>query len=462
MSQATSPQHPVPSVALIGRTNVGKSTLFNRLTETQKAMVSDIAGTTRDRLEGDCLWRGKIVRIVDTGGLDVDQESVIEKDVVKQARIALQKADVIFFVIDAKEGPLPQDLSLAKELKSSGKAVLVVANKAESLSQIHSTQSSDWRLSGLPSAIPVSALRGTGTGDLLDEAYKLLEKINRPPAELSQVKPVRIAVIGQPNVGKSSLLNAILGEERFIVSPIAHTTRDPNDVAIEIGDRHYVLVDTAGMRKMHKVREKGGLEREAVERTQGLLRKTDIVLFVLDASQPLASQERTLAGMLAASNVGVIIVMNKWDLIPNKTPATINEYERMLEQQLPFLSWAPMIFVSALTTKRVGEIFDLIDTVQSHRFANVEDAELEHFIKKSVKRHLPSRGKGPAHPTILGLVQTGMSPPTFHLTIKAKRTDVLHPSYLRYLENRLREFIDISGTPIEIKVKTASSVSLRK
>ncbi|OGL67157.1 ribosome biogenesis GTPase Der [Candidatus Uhrbacteria bacterium RIFCSPHIGHO2_01_FULL_63_20] len=452
----------VPSLALVGRTNVGKSTLFNRLTESHKAIVSDVAGTTRDRLEGECLWRGKVVKVIDTGGLDVEQVSVIEKDVIRQAEKAMKMADVILVVLDAKVGPLPQDRELVTRLRQSGKEVLLVANKAEGVSTVNDVlNGKDWRLSGyLPH--PVSAVKGTGSGDLLDEAYKLLEKIDRPPAEISQVKPVRVAVIGQPNVGKSSLLNSILGEERFIVSPIAHTTRDPNDVMVEIGDRSYVLVDTAGMRKAHKMREKGGLERASVERARKLLNRTDIVLFVLDASEPIAAQERTLAGMLSEAKVGVIVVVNKWDLVADKTPSTTAEYTRMLHRQLPFLAWAPVVFVSAKTAKRVSELFDLIDQVETHRHMTVTEEELSAFLTMATRRHLPARGKGPSHPKVLGLVQTDVAPPTFHLTIKSKQTDVLHPSYLRYLENRLREHFDFLGSPIEIRVKVATAVSLRK
>lgn len=453
----------IPSIALVGRTNVGKSTLFNRLTETHKAIVSDVAGTTRDRIEGDCLWRGKVVKLVDTGGLDVERTSQIEDDVVRQAQLAMKLADVIFLVLDQKVGPLPQDRDLALKLARSGRRVIVVVNKTEGAAALSDVATSpEWRLGSLPKAMAVSAIKGTGLGDLLDEAYRLLKADGREPAEISQVKPVRVAVIGQPNVGKSSILNAILGEERFIVSPIAHTTRDPNDVQVEVGDRTYVLVDTAGIRKMHKVREKGGLERASVERARKLLQRTDIVLLVLDATVPLAAQERTLAGMVAEANVGVIIVVNKWDLVPDKTSSTTAEYERMLRRQMPFVAWAPVVFVSAKTTKRVPELFDIIDKVETSRHMEVTEEELSAFLSAATKRHLPARGKGPSHPKVLGLVQTGIAPPTFHLTIKSKQTDVLHPSYLRYLENRLREHFGYGGSPIEIRIKVATAVGLRK
>ncbi len=449
----------VPVIALIGRTNVGKSTLFNRLTESRRALVSPVAGTTRDRAEGECLWRGRAIKIVDTGGLDVELVSDIEHNVVAQSEIAMKTADLIIFVTDVRSGPLPQDLEIAARLRDGGVPVIVVANKAERIADSLSINTKEWRLAGLPTPYAVSALRGMGVGDMLDHVWETLAKLGKPPAELSRIEATRIAVIGRPNVGKSSLLNAILGEKRFITSPIAHTTREPNDARLEIDGRQYVLIDTAGIRKMYKVREEGGLEALGVERSQNVVHRADVVLFVVDATAPIASQERTLAGLVQESSAGVIIVVNKWDLIPNKTPETINAFERMLVNSIPYMSWAPVIFVSALTSQRIEKIFELVDLVQSHRYAQATDAELDTFLRSAVKKHLPSRHKGPAYPTALGFTQTGVAPPSYHLTIKAKTEDVLHPSYLRFLENRLREQIDISGTPIRIKVKTARSVA---
>ncbi len=443
----------VPLIALVGRTNVGKSTLFNRVTDSHKALVSPVAGTTRDRLEGECLWRGRIVRFTDTGGLDVDTSGEIERNVVRQAEIAMEKADIICFVVDLKSGAMPQERELAKRLVKSNKPVIVVGNKAETISAVTTVHNREWQFPGLPAPLAVSALKGTGVGDLLDQVYDQLKKMGKPPADISQVHGVRVSVIGKPNVGKSSLLNAILGEERFIVSPIAGTTREPNDVKLAVGDRNYVFVDTAGMRKKSKVRGAGGLEEEGVERAASALRRCDVALFVVDATQPLGAQERTLAGLLQEAHVGVIIVANKWDLVPNKKADTINAFRKHIASALPFLAWAPILFTSAKEGQRVENIFGIVDAIQARRFTKLTESELEVFLKGAVRAHLPSKGKGPSPPKILAMEQVDVGPPYFQVVIKAKRLDVLHPSYLRFLENRLRERFDLEGTPVRLGVR---------
>lgn len=445
----------IPIVALVGRTNVGKSTLFNRLLERNATLVSEIPGTTRDRKEGECIWRGQLIKIMDTGGLDVNMEDVIERNIAKQAELAIKQADLILFVADVESGPLPQDRELAKRLIRAQKPVIVVGNKAESLSEITSVQNKEWRLAGLPTPMAVSALRGTGTGDLLDAVYEQLKKSGQPPVELQKVDATRIAVIGKPNVGKSSLLNAILGEERFIASPVAHTTREPNDVLLQTGDKSYILIDTAGIRKMAKVKKTGGLEAAGVERTKRILNQTDVALFVVDASEPFGTQEKVLAGLLKESQVGVVMVANKWDLIGNKNPSTMQEFKRYIADTFPFLSWAPVIFVSALTKQRVPEIFTMVDDVQKKRNTEISEDDLEKFWRAAVGHHLPTKGKGPQPPRVLGMNQVDTCPPVFMLTIKAKRLEALSPSWLRYLENRMRERFDLTGTPIVINVQKA-------
>jgi len=452
------PRPSLPSVALVGRTNVGKSTLFNRLVEHSQALVSTVAGTTRDRKIGDCLWRGRVIQIIDTGGLDIGQETEIEKQVIRQAELAMHQADIILFVVDLREGPLPQDIELARELRKTHKPIIVVGNKAEKLSHRTAASSPEWRLAGHASPVPTSAATGAGVGDLLDQIYDELKRLKKEPAEITQIQACRISVIGKPNVGKSSLLNSILGEERFITSPIAHTTREPNDILVEIGDKSYVLVDTAGLRKNAKVKKTGGLEAAGVERTKRVLRHTDVVLFVLDASAPIGTQERVLAGFLQESHVGIIIVANKWDLVPGKTTQSMNQFKEYIEGSMPFLRWAPVLFVSAKTGQRVHNLFEMVDQIQRRRFTQIPETELDKFWRAAVRKHLPSKGKGPKPPTMLGFTQIDVAPPTFQLFIKAKRLDVLHPSYLRFLENRLREQFDLEGTPVVLNIRGLTSV----
>lgn len=449
----------LPTVVLVGRTNVGKSTLFNRMIEQSKALVSSVAGTTRDRNEGECLWRGKIIRVVDTGGLDANKADIIEKNIVIQAELAIKQADVILFVVDAKGEPLPKDLELASKLWKSKTPIIVVGNKAEKSAERRKLQHADWRLRGLPTPMAVSATQGTGVGDLLDLIYEKLESINKPPVDYRKIEAIRVAVIGKPNVGKSTLLNSLLGENRFITSPISHTTREPNDILVHLDDKNYLFIDTPGMRKHSSVVKAGGLEKMAVEKNDFVIRRSDVSLLVIDATEPIGSQEKTLAGLLKDSGAGVIIIVNKWDLVKDKDSNTINDYKKYFAAEFPFLTWAPILFVSALEKQRVSTIFGMIDTVQQHRLTELSDKVLERFMHAAVRQHLPSKGKGTKPPKALGLKQISNAPPTFDLTVKAQRTDALHPSYLRFLENRMREIHDLTGTPMRINVRIATAVS---
>jgi len=449
------PRPDIPIVALIGRTNVGKSTLFNRLLERRKALVSSIAGTTRDRKEGECLWRGRVITAVDTGGLDVAGIDDIEINTVKQAELAIKQADIILFVVDLKTGALPQEKVLAEKLRKSKKPVIVVGNKAESLSVATTAENKEWKFSGLLAPFPVSALRGTGVGDLLDIVYDKLEAIGHPAAPQHQVDATRVTLIGRPNVGKSSIVNAILGEERFITSEIAHTTREPNDVLVELGDKSYILIDTAGMRRRSKVRSKGNkLEKAGIKKAEALLKHADVALFIIDIDQPMTTQDKTLAGYLKESKVGIVIVANKWDLIKEKDPGTINEFKKEFSRNFPFLKWAPIIFTSAKTKQRVKAIFDIIDKVEANRAIEIPNERMTNFLEQVMRHHAPKRGKTNIPPKILGLKQVASKPPLFELAIKAKRKDALATAYVRYLENQIRQHFDLQGTPISIKIKT--------
>lgn len=449
----------MPMVVLIGRTNVGKSTLFNRLLEKPKALVSSVPGTTRDRSEGVCIWRGKEICIVDTGGLDVKPQDEIEINIKKQAELAMKKADLILFVVDIKSGPMPQEMELAKMLQKSKVPVLVVGNKAEKPHERESVYLPEWKLQSLSLPIPISAKTGVGVGDMLDEVYASLESRNKMPLDPKKLVATMVAVIGKPNVGKSTLLNSLLGEERFITSAIAHTTREPNDTLVQVNNKNYLFIDTAGMRKKGKVKKSGGLEEAAVNRNQRVINKADITLLVVEANEPIGTQEKTLAGILKDSGSGVIVIVNKWDLVKDKEVNTMNEFRDYFASHFPFLKWAPVIFVSALSKQRVRTIFSVIDEVEKNREFKINQQELYQFLQRAINKHLPSRGKGSKPPKILGMKQVGEKPPYFEVTIKSKRTDSLNKSYLRFLENRLREERKLSGTPIKMHVRGAKSVS---
>lgn len=443
-----------PKVVIIGRTNVGKSTLFNTLVEEQKSLVSNIPGTTRDRFEADCLWRGQIIRMVDTGGLDVDAADEIDRNVLLQAELAMKEADLLLFVVDAQTGIQKEDRELAQKLIAQEKAVLVVGNKADNQKIRTELASKRWRNWPLARPLAISAKQNTGVGDLLDEIYERLKELGQPPVDIADVTSTRVAVIGRPNVGKSSLLNAVVGEHRFIASAQAHTTREPNDTHVTVDGREYTFVDTAGVRKMARVHAgRSKLEASGVERSLRALRRADVVLFVLDVLADITAQDKHLAGKIAEAGVSTIVIANKWDLVPDKDSNTINKYEAYLRANLPSLSFAPIIFTSALTGQRVQVLFDVIDKVFKARFTQLSDQEAHEFISQAIVRHKPSRGKGVQHPEILWFRQTGVNPPYFKVGIKQSRKEALAESYLRFLANLLRKHYDFEGTPIKINVQ---------
>lgn len=443
----------IPKVALVGRTNVGKSTLFNKLIEEQRSLVSEIAGTTRDRFEADCIWRGKVIRLVDTGGLDVDPKLEIERGVIEQTDLAIAEADLVLFLVDVTVGPTTDDYAIAKKLFQAKKPVIVVGNKADTPTLRLSTEGVTWRTWPLPRPIAVSAARGIGAGDLLDEVYNELARIGREPIEVAKVLPMRIAVFGEPNVGKSTLLNALLGEQRFLASGIAHTTRQPNEVTAHINGTDYIFVDTAGVRRQARRAESGTLlEKFGVMQTVEMLKRVNVVLFVLDISQKITSQDKHLAGLIAEHGASVVIIANKWDLIPDKDTNTINKYEEYIRAHLPQIGYAPILFISALTGQRVHDIMEVVGRVFASRFTELDAGEAKTFISRAISRHKPSKNKGTWHPNIIGFEQYRTNPPRFRLTINAPREDALAESYVKFLEKQMRMQFDFEGSPIKINV----------
>ncbi len=447
-----------PTVALIGRTNVGKSTLFNRLIEQRKALVSPESGTTRDRNFGVVHWRGKRFNLIDTGGLDlgylpktklpkklklserVDPDDLIETNIIKQAEMGIKQADFLMMVVDGQAGLQPEDRTVANIIRKSGKPYLLVVNKLGNVAE----ETSAWEFAqlGLGDPVPIAAITGRGTGELLDI---LLPQLKFSPGRYA-AEPERISVsfIGRPNVGKSSLLNSILGEERVIVSPFAGTTREAQDAAFNYKDHEFTLIDTAGIRRKSRVAP--GLERAGVKHSFRNLKASDVAVLVVDISQRISAQDTKLAQEIIDANCGLIIVANKWDLIPDKDTYTQDRYVKYIRAQFPSLHWAPIAFTSAKTGRRVTGILDEVIAIHAEQRRTVAPKKLELILKKAVKRHLPAQAKGRAHPYIYTLQQTGTEPPRFELLIHQKAQ--LHKSYLRYLENQIRQEVGYIGTPI--------------
>lgn len=439
----------LPRVALVGRTNVGKSSLWNRLTESGRAIVSASTHTTRDRNYAPVIWNGASFEMVDTGGMDTEKD-VIGAGIRKQAEKAIKEADLVLFVVDAKSGLLPQDIELARDVRKLHKNVWLVTNKVDSLREFSDGMAKEWQSLGFGTPHIVSAATSLGSGDLLDEIFIELERLGKPPVIIPESKPLRITLVGRPNVGKSSLVNAILGEERVIVSPIPHTTREPQDTHLKYGDKDVVIVDTAGMRKRSRVEK--GIEEASIERNRQAVESADVALLVFDATEDPRSQDRHLAGMLEESAKGLILVANKWDLVMNKDTGSTNEYEELIRQLFPFLSWAPMVFVSAKEDLRAGKLIDMALKVQEERLRHIDYNAVNRVLKWCIQKMKPLASYGPKSPRIYDVAQISHAPPTFLVTVHGDK-DNLHPNWLKFFQKRLREKFHFTGTPIIVKVR---------
>ncbi len=451
LSLAQTPQNNMLStVVIVGRRNVGKSALFNRLIEKDKAIVSEIAGTTRDRTEGICRWRGRDLRVIDTGGLDIGNKDSLDREIKKQAHFAMAQADLVIFLVDARVGPQPADKQLAQELQKVRSKVLLVANKAETKELRFAAQNPAWKRLGFDLPLSISALTGQGVGDLLDVIFKQL----KPSSENVESKvDLKVSIVGKPNVGKSSLLNKILGEERVIVSPIPHTTREPQDTLftfnVERLTFNVLLIDTAGLRRNAKI--KPGIEQLGVRKTLMTIERSDVVLFIIDGTQPLDAQDKRLAGLLEEKNVGVIVVVNKWDRLPRADVKSGDELKNTVHHWLPGLDFAEVVFVSALNGHNVQKVLPAALTVSEHRKRVITDEELAALLPKLIKRHKPTKGKGTRHPVIRRIEQVATEPPSFVVWIGPKQS--LHQTYLRFIENQLRQYYDFEGTPIRVEAR---------
>lgn len=436
---ALQPPRTLPSVVVIGRPNVGKSTLFNKLVGRRQAIVGDEPGITRDRHYGVVEWLGRSFELVDTGGIVPDEDAVIPVNIFRQASFAIENAALLLWVVDAREGATPLDETLARHLHATGKPVFVVANKVES-DHVRAAAGEFYRF-GFDALFPVSAEHGTGTADLLDE---ILAFTNAPAAAPPPPERIRVAVIGRPNVGKSSLVNAILGEERVIVSPIAGTTRDAVDTDLMHDGRPFTLIDTAGIRR--KGRTTAMAEKLSVIMARKALERTDVAVLLLDAVEGPTHLDEVIAGYALESGTSILIALNKWDLIA-KDADTAKLYERQLRERVKFLDYAPVVFISALTGQRVTRLLDLAARAYDARHRRVPTGELNRFFAEYLET--PRATMPTSTPVKVHYVtQARGVPPTFVLFTNSTRK--LHFSYLRYVENRLRENFDFFATPLRI------------
>ncbi|MBU0732010.1 ribosome biogenesis GTPase Der [Patescibacteria group bacterium] len=448
----------LPIVAICGRTNVGKSTLFNRLSETKKAITSPMPGTTRDLNYAEIAWGGKNFDLIDTGGLDVFDVKDLEKNIKLQIETALKKADLILFTIDGQENLVPQDKQIIRELVRQKKPVIIGINKIDNQQYRKKIDPAFERL-GAKYSVPFSGHNGSGTGDLLDEIVKLLPQA-KPREETEEY--LKLAIVGRPNVGKSSLLNSILGEEKVVVSEIPHTTRDINDIEFTYKDKDYLLIDTAGIRKKAKVgkwkdKRVSAIEKEAVGSSLYAIKNADVVFLVLEAQKRLSDQDKKISQLAVDNSRGLVIVVNKWDLIEDKTEKTYNEYIKYFHQNLPWLAWAPMIFISALERQRVHEILELAQEVYEHQSKEVPQEELDQLLAMVIGKYRPKQkqtitfGQKKKRLMIDTLEQIDVNPPTFRLiTPKPKNMPKAFP---RLIEKHLREKYDFLGTAIKIFIE---------
>ena len=435
-----------PIVAIVGRPNVGKSTLFNRFTRSKLAIVEDYPGVTRDRLYQDAEWNNRKFTLIDTGGIEVKSDDTILAQVRTQAQVAMEEADVIIFMCDIKAGVTNEDMEIAQMLRRTKKDVILAVNKVENFDRLEDLY--EFYTLGLDEPYPISASHGMNTGDLLDRLMELIDKYDEEEYEEDVIK---IAVVGRPNVGKSSLTNAILGQERAIVSNIPGTTRDAIDTPFERNGQQYVIIDTAGMRRKSKVAETT-TERYSVIRSLRAVDRSDVVLMVINAEEGLIEQDKKIVGYAHEQGKAIILVVNKWDLI-EKDDKTASTMEKEIRSELLFLQYAPMIFVSAMTKQRVHKLIDMINFGVEQNNLRISTSVLNEVIRDAMQLNPPPSDKG-KRLKIYYATQSGVRPPTFVLFVN--EPEIMHFSYERFLENKIRENFGFEGTPIKIVVRKRS------
>ena len=446
-----------PLVALVGRPNVGKSTLFNRLAGERLAVVDEIPGTTRDRLQADAEWNGVTFTVIDTGGIEVFQpkgsrdlaplaegSADFVPQIRAQAEIAINDADVVVMVVDATHGITSADQAVAEILRRTKKPILIAANKADNLARAWDAM--EFYTLDLGDVFAVSALHGAGTGDLLDAIVEALPRRVEEDYD-AEDDSIKIAIVGRPNVGKSSLLNRLLGEERAIVSPLPGTTRDALDTRLTWEGLPITLIDTAGIRRRGRIEP--GVEKYSVLRALKAIQRADVVLLLIDAVDHITAQDTHIAGMILEEYKSAVVVVNKWDAVEKETH-TLNEYERRIREELKFFDYAPIVFISALTGQRVGQVIPLALRVQEERLVRIPTAEVNRIVREATSRQAPPSKAG-KRLKIYYASQVRVDPPTFLFHINDKR--LLHFSYERFLENQIRARYPYTGTPIRLSFR---------
>lgn len=467
----------LPLVAIVGRPNVGKSTLFNRLIGERRSIVGDEPGITRDRIYGEAEWNGTRFALVDTGGIVPDDEAIIPANILKQASFAIDDARALVWVADARQGITPLDEELAHLLRATGKRVLVAANKTDAVNW--ESDAGEFHSFGFADVFPISAEHGNGLGDMLDslaaglsgssptvrEGAEISESTGKdagePQAGMPALREINLAIVGRPNVGKSSLLNRLLGEERAIVSPVAGTTRDSVDTLLETPEKTFRLIDTAGIRRKGKTLEMA--EKLSVVMARKSLERADVAFVVLDVEQGIAALDAAIAGYAVEAGCSIILVLNKWDTLENKVTGSVAAFERKVREHMKFLSWGAIVTTSALTGQRLQKLLPLAIRANESRSRRVPTSRLNQFFEEQVRQKsgiTPAKTHGNARLHVQYLTQIGVRPPAFVVFTSGGKAG-LHFSFLRHLENRLREEFDFFATPIRIIERHKSRKRLR-
>ncbi len=441
-----------PIVAIIGKPNVGKSTFFNYLAGTRISIVQDTPGVTRDRIYAETNWRGRDFTLIDTGGIEPDSDDIILSQMREQANLAIEMADVIIFLTDIRQGVTAADQEISLMLKKSKKPIVLVCNKADNLEKYQNEIYEFYNL-GIGEPHPISAANAIGIGDVLDEIYEYFPKNDKNEDEGLITK---VALIGKPNVGKSSLINKIIGENRSIVSDIPGTTRDAIDTNFKNDKGEYVLIDTAGLRRKSKIKE--DIEKYSIIRTMLAIERADVCLMMIDATQGVTDQDTKIAGEAHEAGKGVIIVVNKWDAVEKETN-TIEVYKKEIYEKLKYLSYAPIIFISAKTGQRVNKLFDLINYVAEQNCMRIKTSVLNQVINEAIAIVQPPSDKGKRLRVYYG-TQVSTKPPTFVIFVNDK--SLFHFSYERYLVNQIRKEFGLEGTPVRMIAREKSDKEAQK